>query len=416
MAVPPGWRVEDGAERIRLIGPDTEAVAVVSVAKTPGVPLAPVDAAYLRKTTSGLRLVRHVHENEGRRDGLEWARTDDLVGPPVPWWKRALAVLKDPMRLLRRSEVASRLIKVCYTRGTLLALLTIEVRPLRFEHHELSIGAMIRSLQLAQCPAPAPPEFVDNFLQTARKRWPERSFQRGDETLVVKADGAEISLEGSYRAMVQESGLGDEVLAPLLGYLSVNPIPQAGTERFADVEERVLPSIRTRAWFEEEQVRRLRRDELVCLPLPHDLVVTFVVSYDEVAARFVTREESERWEMPPKLMYRVARANLTRLRDDLQEHLIVTQDGTPHALALAEGDGYDAARLLLPDLRDRLIEHLGPDFAIAIPSRDFLIAFRTDQGPLLTRMRRLIEDDPEGRSHPITTALFRLTDHGIEAF
>ena len=45
-------------------------------------------------------------------------------------------------------------------------------------------------------------------------------------------------------------------------------------------------------------------------------------------------------------------------------------------------DGYDASRVLLPDLNEKLRDHLGSPFAAAIPNRDILLCFRDDEATI----------------------------------
>lgn len=403
VAVPPGWVADDESDPVRFIGPGSEAVAVISVAKTSGVALPAARTRFLKRKLAGLVTVKKLATEEGERDGLSWARTKELLGKALPWYKR----------LFRRPAPETVLVTACFTRGAVLALLTCEIEPDKLERHELMIDAMVGSLRLAASPAPAPPEFVERFLSLARERFPDRTLAVGDERLSIKVDGAELSLELPYRTTVRDADVGDAAFEAIFRYLGSNPIPLSGSETFADVEARILPAIKPRSWVRSTDAKLTKRHRLLWMPFPNDTAVVFVVDYD-AAMRFVSKDESERWETPPKHMLRIARENLQRRNEDPPEHLLMTQEGEPHAFALAVGDGYDAARLLLPGLRDRLVEHFGDDFAVAIPNRDFLIAFRTDKQGVLKQMRELIGRDSSNRPYPITDALFQFTDSGIE--
>lgn len=404
-AVPPGWVVDPGSDPVRIVGPDAEAVAVISIAKTQGVPLPRARSHFLRRAIKGMVVVRRLAESEGERDGLTWARSEELLGHRLPWYKR----------LFRRPEPVTRFISVCYTRGPLLALLTVEVDPAHVERHRLMIDAMAGSLRLAEAPARTPDEFVTGFLAEATRRFPERAFDRSEHPLTVQIDGAELSLEQPYRAHVCDSSKRAQVFESVFRYLSANPIPAPGSEPFDAVRERILPTIKPRAWVTSTDEKLPDPHKLLWMPFPNDTAVVFVVDYD-AAMRFVSRDESERWETPPKLMLEIARDNLARRAEEPRQHLLVTKEGEPHAVAVAEGDGYDAARLLLPGLRLQLAEHFGEAFAVAIPNRDYLIAFRTDKRGVVHRMRKLIERDSSRRPYPITHALFHFTERGIEAF
>ncbi|MFC1706890.1 DUF1444 family protein [Planctomycetota bacterium] len=406
VAVPPGWVQDTTAEPARFVGPGGEAVAVVSVAKLAGVTLPRARSRLLRRKPPGLTVLKRGGHSEGVRDGLSWARSEELLARKSGWWKR----------LFRRPKPQALMINVCYTRGPLLVLITVQARPDRVERHQLMIDAMINSLQLTDEPTPAPPEFVDRFVQLAEGRFPDRAFARSDEPLSAVVDGAQLALDKAYNAFRAEPELGDAAFDPIFRYLTDTPIPALGTERFDDVQSRVYPAIKPLRWVQAADRRLTARDQVLRIPFPNDTAVVFVIDYG-AATRFVSHDEAERWETPPKLLIRIAQENLGKRSEEPAEHVITTEDGIPHALALVEGDGYDAARLLLPNLRPRLEEHLGPDFAVAIPNRDLLLAFRTDKRQLLRRMRGLLQKDTGARPYPITDGLFRLTDAGtIEPF
>jgi len=75
-------------------------------------------------------------------------------------------------------------------------------------------------------------------------------------------------------------------------------------------------------------------------------------------------------------------------------------------------DGYDASRVLLPDLHERLREHLGSPFSAGIPNRDILLCFRNEEATV-SRLRPQIERDYEQMPHQITSKLLLITADGI---
>ena len=79
------------------------------------------------------------------------------------------------------------------------------------------------------------------------------------------------------------------------------------------------------------------------------------------------------------------------------------EDGRPFALVLNSGDGYDATRLVLPQVRDAFAAELGEEYLVGIPNRDFLIAFsQRDPGMAagiamkLCRNRSAVGVEPDG--------------------
>ena len=75
-------------------------------------------------------------------------------------------------------------------------------------------------------------------------------------------------------------------------------------------------------------------------------------------------------------------------------------------------DGYDASRILLPTLHDRLREHLGSPFAAGIPNRDILLCFRDDE-ETVSRLKAQIAEDFRRMPHQVTDQLLLITPDGI---
>ena len=75
-------------------------------------------------------------------------------------------------------------------------------------------------------------------------------------------------------------------------------------------------------------------------------------------------------------------------------------------------DGYDASRLLLPTLHDRLRRFLGSPFAAGVPNRDILLCFRnTDE--MVSRLRKQIRNDYREMPHQISDRVLLVTPDGI---
>ena len=75
-------------------------------------------------------------------------------------------------------------------------------------------------------------------------------------------------------------------------------------------------------------------------------------------------------------------------------------------------DGYDASRLLLPTLHEKLREHLGSPFAAAMPNRDILLCFRNDD-ETIERLKEQIAEDYRQMPHQVTDKLLLITPDGI---
>ena len=108
----------------------------------------------------------------------------------------------------------------------------------------------------------------------------------------------------------------------------------------------------------------------------------------------------------------IARENLARYAPDLEVRLIDSHDGGRAAI-VAQQDGYDAARLLLSTLHNRLSKELKGDFYVATPARDTFIAMSIGPGQFIDRLKQRIDEDYRRLPYPITSDLFYVTRDGV---
>jgi uncharacterized protein YtpQ (UPF0354 family) len=84
-------------------------------------------------------------------------------------------------------------------------------------------------------------------------------------------------------------------------------------------------------------------------------------------------------------------------------------------LAIQTGDGYDAARLLLPAMRKLAVEQLGEPCYAALPNRDFLILWaRSNPEEFQSMVRAQIRQDSESQPYPLTSTVFVVTRARVE--
>jgi uncharacterized protein YtpQ (UPF0354 family) len=126
----------------------------------------------------------------------------------------------------------------------------------------------------------------------------------------------------------------------------------------------------------------------------------------------ITTEQVVRWGLSVDELDEIARANLNIYAQDLDVQCIESKEGGRAAI-LGNHDGYDAARLLLGDLHDRLKEHLGQEFYVATPARDMFVALSTDPEPFVNRLHTRVEQDYKRLPYPITSDFFLVTRDGV---
>jgi hypothetical protein len=130
--------------------------------------------------------------------------------------------------------------------------------------------------------------------------------------------------------------------------------------------------------------------------------------------RFLSQEDLAGWEgVSEDEVFFYARENLAALSQDMQLQALADNDGKPKAVIIASGDSHDAARLMLPELYNKLADVLGPNLLVGVPNRDFMIVLSADDAELVSNVSAQVKVDAETRAYPISGKLYRLTKDGV---
>ena len=76
-------------------------------------------------------------------------------------------------------------------------------------------------------------------------------------------------------------------------------------------------------------------------------------------------------------------------------------------------DGYDAARILLGSLHQRLAPELQGDFYVATPARAMFLAFTCAPSEFVARLGERVLLDYKRMPYPITDSFFFVTRDGV---
>ncbi|HYE01661.1 MAG TPA: DUF1444 family protein, partial [Phycisphaerales bacterium] len=143
----------------------------------------------------------------------------------------------------------------------------------------------------------------------------------------------------------------------------------------------------------------------------NDTVIVFVIDLPQMTVS-VTTEQMVRWGLCADDLDGIARANLDTYAPELELQVVRSREGGKAAI-VAEQDGYDAARLLLSGLFDRLAPELGGDFYVATPARDMFVAISPGPDAFLSRLKHRVAHDYRRLPYPITKDLFYVTRDGV---
>jgi len=207
-----------------------------------------------------------------------------------------------------------------------------------------------------------------------------------------------------YQAYVRHPDRLEEVIDHYVdGLIAAFESPDPVDLPFSEVRSMVLPQLHR---LDDGATR-----ERVSIPFGHDLAIGFVL---ESAHRIsvVDRSHLVRWEVTADDLQELALTNLG-LRSERLAMMREWLDDDNAIYMFESQDGYDAARILLDDLWKQVAAETDGELFIAIPNRDFLVAFSDRDRESFEGIQRRVLTDYESQQHPLTWKLFMVTRDGV---
>mgnify|MGYP001191752985 CR=1 FL=1 len=268
-------------------------------------------------------------------------------------------------------------------------------------------------------------QFYDRVVQIVRGRFPLVKLSRADQTFSLRLNGHVASLENLYRvSMLRPQELQRHVERWALELLRVAEGTPDQNAPFEELRERIMPLLVSRgpdiappggeATTEASSEDADSAGAMVSQPLVANLRVAYVVDSDR-SMSYIPPSTLQRWGVEIDEVHEQAIANLVKRSEQLAAHAAADEQGQVNLILFQTMDGYDATRLLLPTLHDRLREHLGSPFVAGVPNRDILLCFRNDEDTV-SRLRGQIGEDFRNMPNSITDQLLLVTADGIAAF
>jgi uncharacterized protein YtpQ (UPF0354 family) len=161
-------------------------------------------------------------------------------------------------------------------------------------------------------------------------------------------------------------------------------------QAFADVRGHIFPILKPKASF------RHVTDDPVTTVFPGDLRVAFAVQRAD-SFTLVSEKDLSRWQRSPGAVDKLALANL--LRETNREQPLRCEKTL---CGWASGDGYDAARFIVPELRAQIVRKIGPA-VYAVPIENVYVALPIKYA---SRIRGKVERDFVTGTNPVSRDLF----------
>jgi hypothetical protein len=247
-------------------------------------------------------------------------------------------------------------------------------------------------------------QFVEQVLQYVHDKFPLVKISRGKEPFSMLVNGHLASMENVYRmAVLQPEDVRHHIERWVVELVRAAEGTPDRTGSFDELRDRILPMIVA----DGDKDRRT----MVTEPLLEGLSVAYAIDSDRTIA-YIPEQQFNDWGVDRETLHEAALENLVKRSESMSAHAAQDEEGKINLILFQTMDGYDASRVLLPNLHEKLREHLGSPFVAAIPNRDILLCFRND-AETVERLREQIEADHRRMPHGVTERLLLVTADGI---
>ncbi|HSV15659.1 MAG TPA: DUF1444 family protein [Tepidisphaeraceae bacterium] len=248
-------------------------------------------------------------------------------------------------------------------------------------------------------------QFVAELLEHVKVKFPLVKIAEGEQPFSLRVNGQLAGLENIYRMVIlrpqERLHHIDRWIVELLRAAEGTP---DRTGKFDDVKDRILPMVLPGVAAESYK-------GTVTSSLVDGLVVAYAIDQDRTIS-YIPRERFEHWNISEEDLHELAINNLVTRSETLAAHAAEDDDGEVNLILFQTMDGYDASRVLLPTLHERLRPYLGSPFGAAIPNRDILLCFRND-AETVARLKAQVVEDYRQMPHQVTDQLLLITPDGI---
>ena len=260
-----------------------------------------------------------------------------------------------------------------------------------------------------------PKAFSQYVLDIAEKEYPDLKLSATNSPFLLQWKGeGQISLDNLYKQVRNnkgQPGMRDSVVR-FLNVLTNVPPPEEELKTWEEARTRVRPQIFPRDYLKEAELKQ----KMVFKPLAfsNELMEGYVID-SENAFRYLLKSDLSRWKVSLETVKKAAYDNLgtATASTKLASKLATGDEARGKYLVIAVNDGYAAARLLLPAVRNQIETELGKPCYVAIPNRDCLIAWSYDCNQEKQFENQVIRKF-HFQDHPLSPEVYALVNSKIE--
>jgi uncharacterized protein YtpQ (UPF0354 family) len=232
----------------------------------------------------------------------------------------------------------------------------------------------------------------------------EKAFgQRMEVSVTEEPNRVDVVLDEAFAEYQDDPGRRDEILAEIVADTRRRLETGISETSFADAESELMPVLKPR--FEIRQFV----EEPAATSFPAALSIVYAVDAENQFT-VVTQPDLRRWGKSLAEIHEVALDNLLQ-RTNREEKLLCEPSAGSELCGWASGDGYDATRMVVPELR-RQIERVydGDPALYAVPTEGVFVALplalAKREGTQQALRAKVERDFATAKENPLSPELF----------
>src|SRR4051812_42945430 len=249
-------------------------------------------------------------------------------------------------------------------------------------------------------------QFVHQVIELVRDKFPAAKVARAQQPFSLRVNGQIASLENLYRSsLLQPEQMNSFIEQWMLEMVRTSEGKPDLNASYDELSERIMPVVL------REGSSDIDTPAMVTQPFISGLVTAYAVD-SQRSLWYISQATMDKWKVTIDDLHDKSLENLVARSDAISAHAAQGPDGEVNLILFQTMDGFDASRILLPTLHDRLREYLGSPFTAGIPNRDILLCFRNED-QTVARLREQIKTDFGQMPHPVTDMLLLVTPDGV---
>lgn len=245
--------------------------------------------------------------------------------------------------------------------------------------------------------------FRDRVLEIVGQAFPgiqAEVLEQNEEVIVVR--GTQIGLQ-NLRTKYDQSDRSQKTLEELVvDHFQLALRDEPPPLDYAAVRLQLRPQIMPPDYAQQAPI--------VSFPFGRSLAVGIVINLED-SYSYLKREDALRWEKSERDLLDIAIANLDEASGKLP--MQASEGEEARWVGIETKDGFDAARILIPELREFLAARLGSPFRFGVPNRDFLICWNQSASRKFSDFTaEKLREDFETQPYALSPHVFEVTHDG----